>query len=49
MQNKIIRYGSRTTCRFDYDKENQQMAYFTFAGLEQTGIVEHFSQQDMVV
>lgn len=42
MQNKIIRYGSRTTCRLDYDKENRQMAYFTFAGLEQTGIVEHF-------
>ncbi len=42
MQNEIIRYGNHTTCRLGYDKENQEMAYFTFAGLEQTGIVEHF-------
>lgn len=44
MQNKIIRYGNgnHATCRLNYDKENQEMAYFTFAGLEQTGIVEHF-------
>lgn len=39
---QIIRYGSRKTCRLEYDKSNQEMAYFTFAGLEQTGIVEHF-------
>ncbi len=42
MQNKIIRYGSRATCRFGCDKENAEMTYFTFAGLEQTGVVEHF-------
>lgn len=42
VQNEIIRYGNHATCRLDYDKENQEMAYFTFAGLEQTGIVEHF-------
>jgi len=42
VQNEIIRYGNHTTCRLGYDKENQEMAYFTFAGLEQTGIVEHF-------
>ena len=39
---KIIRYGSRGTCRLDHDKAHQEMAYFTFAGLEQTGIVDHF-------
>lgn len=42
MTEQIIRYGSRETCRLGYDKDNQEMAYFTFAGLEQTGIVEHF-------
>ena len=42
MTEQIIRYGSRETCRLGYDKDNQKMAYFTFAGLEQTGIVEHF-------
>lgn len=42
VQNEIIRYGNHATCRLGYDKENQEMAYFTFAGLEQTGIVEHF-------
>lgn len=39
---QIIRYGSRGTCRLGFDKTNKEMAYFTFAGLEQTGIVEHF-------
>lgn len=42
MAEQIIRYGSRGTCRLGFDKINQEMAYFTFAGLEQTGIVEHF-------
>lgn len=42
MTGQIIRYGSKETCRLRYDKDNQEMAYFTFAGLEQTGIVEHF-------
>ena len=39
---KIIRHGNRGTCRLDYDKAHREMAYFTFAGLEQTGIVDHF-------
>lgn len=42
MTGQIIRYGSKETCKLGYDKDNQEMAYFTFAGLEQTGIVEHF-------
>lgn len=42
MTGQMIRYGSKETCRFGYDRDNQEMAYFTFAGLEQTGIVEHF-------
>lgn len=47
MEEKIIRYGNRGTCRLNFDKENKEMAYFTFSGLERTGIVEHFFQQDM--
>lgn len=42
MAETIIRYGSRGTCRLNFDRENEKMAYFTFAGLEQTGIVDHF-------
>ena len=42
MTGQMIRYGSKETCRLGYDRDNQEMAYFTFAGLEQTGIVEHF-------
>lgn len=42
MAEQIIRYGSRGTCRLGFDNKNKEMAYFTFAGLEQTGIVEHF-------
>lgn len=42
MTEQIIRYGDRETCRLRFDKDNQEMAYFVFAGLEQTGIVEHF-------
>ncbi len=42
MEEKIIRYGSRGTCRLNFDKENKEMAYFTFSGLERTGIAEHF-------
>lgn len=38
---KIIRYGSRGTCRLDCDKVHREMAYFTFAGLDETGIVDH--------
>lgn len=38
----IVRHGSRNTCRFASDKDNQEMPYFTFAGIAQTGIVEHF-------
>lgn len=42
MIEKIIRYGNSGTCRLNYDKENKEMAYFTFSGLERTGIAEHF-------
>lgn len=42
MTEKIIRVGSRGTCKLHYDRYNKEMAYFTFDGLEQTGIVEHF-------
>lgn len=42
MTEQIIRYGRRGTCRLGFDKDNREMALFTFAGLEQTGIVEHF-------
>lgn len=42
MAEKVIRYGSRKTCRLQYDSSNKEMAYFTFDSLEQTGIVEHF-------
>lgn len=42
MTEKIIRYGNRGTCRLGYDNGNKEMAYFSFAGLEKTGIVEHF-------
>lgn len=42
MEQQVIRYGSRQICRLQYDTNQQDMAYFTFAGLEQTGIVEHF-------
>lgn len=41
MTENIIRYGNRKTCRLAFDKDNSELAYFTFAGLEQTGIVEH--------
>lgn len=42
MIEQIFRYGERGTCRLAFDRQNQEMAYFTFANLEQTGIVEHF-------
>lgn len=42
MAEQIIRYGNRGTCRPGIDRDNREMLYFTFAGLEQTGIVEHF-------
>lgn len=42
MAEQIFRYGSRGTCQLQFDNINQEMAYFSFAGLEQTGIVEHF-------
>lgn len=42
MAEQIIRYGNRETCRLRFDRDNKEMAYFVFAGLEQTGIAEHF-------
>lgn len=42
MTEPILRYGSRETCQLGFDRDNKEMAYFTFAGLERTGIVEHF-------
>ena len=42
MTEPILRYGSRGTCQLGFDRDNEEMAYFTFAGLERTGIVEHF-------
>lgn len=42
MAEQLTRYGNRGTCRFRSDQDNKEMAYFTFAGIEQTGIVEHF-------
>lgn len=42
MAENIIRAGGRETCRLHYDSDNREMAYFTFDGLERTGIVEHF-------
>lgn len=37
----IVRQGDRNTCRLEYDKNNSELAYFTFANIEETGIVEH--------
>lgn len=42
MVETIVRHGNRKTCRLEMDKSNQEMAYFTFEGIEKTGIVEHF-------
>lgn len=42
MTEPILRYGSRETCQLGFDRDNKEMAYFTFASLERTGIVEHF-------
>lgn len=42
MIDTIVRYGNANTCRLEFDKNNREMAYFTFAGIEKTGIVEHF-------
>lgn len=42
MEETIIRYGKKTTCQFVYDHIYKDMSFFTFAGLEQTGIVKHF-------
>lgn len=42
MTEPILRHGSRGTCQLGFDRDNQEMAYFTFASLERTGIVEHF-------
>lgn len=42
MVKNIIRQGNRNTCRLEFDKNNTEMAYFTFEGIERTGIVEHF-------
>ncbi len=37
----IVRQGDRNTCRLEYDRNNSELAYFTFANIEETGIVEH--------
>ena len=42
MLKNIVRCGKRNTCRLEFDKYNREMAYFTFAGIEKTGIVKHF-------
>lgn len=42
MIEKIVRQGKQNTCKLKYDESNQEMAYFTFDGIERTGIVEHF-------
>lgn len=42
MTEKLIRYGNRETCKLSYDQNNKDMAYFTFEGLKETGIVDHF-------
>jgi hypothetical protein len=42
MTQTIIRYGNKNTCKLNYDNKNKEMAYFTFEGLEKTGIVDHF-------
>ncbi len=36
----IVRQGDRNTCRLEYDRNNSELAYFTFANIEETGIVE---------
>lgn len=38
----IVRQGSRNTCRYTSGQDHCGMSYFTFAGIAQTGIVEHF-------
>lgn len=45
MIEKIIRYGNSGTCRLNYDKENKEMAYFTFSGLERTESRNTFLRQ----
>lgn len=42
MAEKMIRCGNSGTCKLNTDKNNKEMVYFTFSGLERTGIVEHF-------
>lgn len=42
MVKNIVRHGSRNICRLEFDKDNKEMAYFTFEGIERTGIAEHF-------
>lgn len=42
MTEQIIRHGGSKTCKLNFDKNNSEMAYFTFDSLEKTGIVEHF-------
>ena len=39
---QIVRHGNRNICRFASDINNREMTYFTFEGIAQTGIVEHF-------
>lgn len=42
MTEQIVRHGSGEVCRLKFDRDNKELAYFTFDGLEKTGIVEHF-------
>jgi len=41
MVETIVRQGTANTCRLQFDPNNKEMAYFTFDGIEATGIVEH--------
>ncbi|MCD8038826.1 MAG: peptidoglycan editing factor PgeF [Lachnospiraceae bacterium] len=42
MSEGIVRQGSNGTCRLEFDKSNREMSYFTFRGIDRTGIAEHF-------
>lgn len=42
IKKELVRHGRGNTCRLAFDEQNKEMAYFTFEGIEQTGIVEHF-------
>lgn len=42
MLKNIVRQGTGNICKLQFDQNSQDMAYFTFDGIEKTGIVEHF-------